>query len=209
MPRSRLDRFAKRTLDIAVSATGLMLLAPAMVVVAAAVRVALGSPVLFRQTRPGRNGAPFVLHKFRTMVDATSPDGSPLPDSARLTPFGALLRSTSLDELPQLWNVFRGEMSLVGPRPLLMRYNDRYSRRQARRLEATPGITGWAQIHGRNALDWNEKLELDVWYVEHESFCLDLRILAKTAHVVLLRQGISSRSDATMPEFFGTQTNNG
>jgi lipopolysaccharide/colanic/teichoic acid biosynthesis glycosyltransferase len=164
----------------------------------------MGSPVLFVQERPGLGGRPFRLVKFRTMRHATAPDGAPLPDADRLTPLGRFLRATSLDELPQLWNVLRGELSLVGPRPLLMQYLARYTPEQARRQDVLPGITGWAQVNGRNALAWDEKLALDVWYVDHWSLGLDLKILVRTLGKVLRRDGISQRGQATMPEFLGT-----
>ncbi|MFN3597237.1 MAG: sugar transferase [Rubricoccaceae bacterium] len=193
----------KRLFDIVCAALGLLVLAPVLGAVALAVRVKLGSPVLFRQTRPGLSGRPFEMVKFRTMTDARDAQGRLLPDAERLTAFGRFLRSTSLDELPELWNVLRGEMSLVGPRPLLMQYLERYSPEQARRHEVRPGITGWAQVNGRNALSWEEKFALDVWYVDHQSFALDLRILWMTVRKVLAREGISAESSATMPEFTG------
>jgi lipopolysaccharide/colanic/teichoic acid biosynthesis glycosyltransferase len=167
------------------------------------VRLFLGKPVLFRQDRPGLNAKSFTLLKFRTMTDARDAQGQLLPDAQRLTALGRFLRSTSLDELPELINVICGEMSLVGPRPLLPQYLNRYTSRQMRRHEVKPGITGWAQIHGRNGLDWNQKFALDLWYVDHQSFWLDLSILAKTARLVLAREGITKRGCATMPEFLG------
>jgi lipopolysaccharide/colanic/teichoic acid biosynthesis glycosyltransferase len=182
----------KRVLDAAASAAALLLLSPLLAAVALAVRVNLGSPVLFRQERPGLHGRPFRLVKFRTMRDAVGADGTPLPDGERLTPFGRLLRASSLDELPELWNVLRGEMSLVGPRPLLMEYLPLYSPRQARRHDVRPGLTGWAQVNGRNAPSWKERLEMDVWYVEHRSFALDLRILLRTVGAVFTRRGVSA-----------------
>ena len=182
---------------------GLIVLAPLFALVAIAVRVDVGSPVMFRQARPGLNGCPFKLIKFRTMRDACDSEGQTLPDEARLTRFGNFLRSTSLDELPELWNVVRGEMSLVGPRPLLMQYLPRYSARQARRHEVRPGITGWTQINGRNTLSWEEKFDLDIWYVENHSFILDLKILLKTLAKVFSRDGVSAQGHATMPEFKG------
>jgi sugar transferase EpsL len=194
----------KRLLDVAGALAGLALGAPIMAAAAAAVRLRLGSPVLFRQARPGLHGRPFELLKFRTMADARSSDGAPLPDDQRLTALGQLLRATSVDELPQLFNVLRGEMSLVGPRPLLMRYLERYDSRQARRHEVLPGITGLTQVRGRNALSWEEKFELDVQYVEQWSLALDARILAETVAAVLGRRGVSSRGHATMPEFTGS-----
>ena len=194
----------KRCADIGVAAVALLVAAPLLLLVALAVRVNLGSPVLFRQRRPGLNGRPFTMVKFRTMRDANGRDGRPLPDTERLTPFGKLLRSTSLDELPELWNVLYGEMSLVGPRPLLMEYLDRYTPEQARRHEVRPGVTGWAQVHGRNALSWEERFRLDVWYVEHRSLRLDLQILIRTFSMVLCRTGVTANGEATMSVFQGT-----
>ena len=193
----------KRLLDIGVSAVALLLGAPLLLVVAVAVRMNLGSPVLFRQQRPGLHGRPFTRVKFRTMRDAIGHDGRPLPDGERLTPFGKLLRSTSLDELPELWNVLRGEMSLVGPRPLLMEYLERYTPEQARRHDVRPGVTGWAQVNGRNALSWEERFRLDVWYVQHRSLRLDLQILTRTLTMVLRRTGVSAHGEATMSRFEG------
>lgn len=167
------------------------------------VRRKLGSPVLFRQVRPGLHGAPFEMVKFRTMTEQRGADGRLLPDSQRLTPFGRFLRASSLDELPELWNVLKGEMSLVGPRPLLMEYLPLYSTEQARRHDARPGITGWAQVNGRNALSWNEKFALDVWYVEHRSLWGDVKILGLTLKKVLIREGISAAGEATMSKFTG------
>jgi len=194
----------KRLFDIVVSAIALLLLSPVLAVVALLVRTKLGSPVLFRQKRPGLAGEPFEVMKFRTMTDARSPGGELLPDSARLTGFGRFLRSTSLDELPELLNVLVGEMSLVGPRPLLMEYLPLYSPDQARRHDVKPGLTGWAQINGRNALSWEEKFALDLWYVDNRSFLLDLRILALTVARVFSRTGISAQGEATMPRFTGS-----
>ena len=193
----------KRGLDIAGSAMGLALSAPVMAATAAAVGLTMGRPVLFRQPRPGLHGRPFDLIKVRTMRPPDPNDTSPR-DAERLTPTGALLRRLSLDELPTLWNVLRGDMSLVGPRPLLMRYLPRYTPEQARRHEVKPGVTGWAQIHGRNALSWEDKFRLDVWYVDHRSFALDLQILASTVWKVVRREGIGHGLEATMPEFMGT-----
>ncbi len=193
----------KRAFDLAVSASALILLAPVLAVVALMVRGRLGSPVLFRQVRPGLKGRPFEMVKFRTMRDATGPDGTPLPDAERLTPFGRWLRATSLDELPELWNVLRGEMSLVGPRPLLMEYLPLYSSEQARRHEVPPGITGWAQVNGRNALSWTRKFELDVWYVERHNLWLDVKIIAMTLGNILRRDGISAPGSATADRFEG------
>ena len=194
----------KRVFDVMAAFVALCLLSPALLFVAWQVRRKLGSPVLFQQIRPGRNGQPFQMIKFRTMLDAADAEGNPLPDAERLTPFGSLLRSTSLDELPELWNVLKGEMSLVGPRPLLMEYLPLYSSEQARRHEVRPGVTGWAQVNGRNALSWDEKFKLDVWYVDNSSFWLDLRILALTVKKVLVRDGISSTGEATMARFIGS-----
>ena len=194
---------AKTTLDRVAAAVGLLLILPLLLAVAAAVRAKLGSPVLFRQRRPGRHGRPFELLKFRTMRDATGADGRPLPDAERLTRLGRSLRAMSLDELPQLWNVLRGEVSLVGPRPLLMQYLPRYSPEQARRHDVLPGITGWAQVNGRNAISWEQKFELDVWYVDHWSLALDVKILLLTIARVLSRSGVSQGGHATMPEFMG------
>jgi len=191
---------AKRLLDLALVLPGLVLLAPVLVAVALAVRLKLGPGVLFRQERPGLHGRPFVILKFRTMQNG------PGTDAERLTPFGRFLRGTSLDELPELFNVLKGDMSLVGPRPLLMRYLPRYTPQQARRHEVPPGITGWAQINGRNALSWEEKFALDVWYVDNRSLTLDLVILWRTALAVLRREGISAPGEATMPEFLGTSS---
>jgi len=198
-------RFGKPLLDRAAAALGLVVLSPVLGVVAGLVRVKLGSPVLFRQTRPGLHGAPFTLVKFRTMTDARTPDGTLLPDAERLPPFGQFLRSSSLDELPELWNVLRGDMSLVGPRPLLMRYLDRYTPEQARRHDVRPGVTGLAQVSGRNALGWDEKFALDAEYVERMSLRLDLWILWQTLAKVVRREGISAGQHATMPEFMGAE----
>ncbi len=194
----------KRCLDIALLMIGLPLWLPVMLVVAVAVRLKMGRPVVFRQSRPGLRGEPFELLKFRTMTSGVDADGVPLPDRERLTPFGERLRRWSLDELPGLLNVFRGEMSLVGPRPLLTEYLDRYSPEQARRHEVKPGITGWAQVNGRNALTWEEKFELDVWYVDNMNLWLDLKILAMTVLKVLTGEGISQAGQATMKKFKGT-----
>lgn len=193
----------KRVLDLCLTIPALVLLSPVFAVTAVAVRLALGSPVLFRQRRPGMLGQPFWMIKFRTMTDARSADGDLLPDDVRLTRFGRFLRSTSLDELPELVNVLRGEMSLVGPRPLLMEYLLRYSPAEMRRHEVKPGITGWAQVHGRNALTWERKFALDVWYVDHHSLLLDVRILGLTILQVVRREGISQEGHATMAPFAG------
>ncbi len=193
----------KRTIDVVGSTLGLLLLSPLMAVVATLVAVRLGRPVLFHQRRPGRHGHLFTLIKFRTMTGEQSPEGHLLPDADRLTTLGKFLRSTSLDELPELWNVLRGDMSLVGPRPLMESYLDRYSAHQARRHEVRPGITGWAQVNGRNATTWTERLEMDVWYVDHRSLRLDGIILWRTLRTVFSRQGITADGHATMPEFKG------
>jgi sugar transferase EpsL len=197
----RVQAYLKRVFDIVVSAVALTVLAPVMGLIALAVWRTMGRPVLFRQARPGLHGKPFVMYKFRTMRDLRDAEGNLLPDEARLTPFGRWLRTTSLDELPELVNVLRGEMSLVGPRPLLMEYLERYTPEQARRHEVKPGITGWAQIHGRNNLSWEERLRLDVWYVDNWSLWLDLKILWRTLWMVLRREGISAQGHATMPRF--------
>jgi sugar transferase EpsL len=197
-------RHVKRWLDVALAGAALVVLSPLIGVTALAVRFRLGSPVLFRQERPGLGGIPFTLLKFRTMTDARDAAGQLLPDADRLPPFGRFLRSTSLDELPELLNVLRGDMSLVGPRPLLMRYLERYQSDQARRHEVPPGITGWAQVRGRNRLSWEQKFEHDVWYVDHRCFRLDLEILGLTLLNVLKRKGISQEGQATAQEFMGT-----
>lgn len=196
----------KRLFDIVASICGLLLLAPVIAIVAWQIRRKLGSPVLFRQVRPGLNGKPFEMIKFRTMRDAVDAAGNPLPDSERMTPFGSFLRSSSLDELPELWNVLKGDMSLVGPRPLLMEYLPLYSPEQYRRHEARPGVTGWAQINGRNALSWDEKFKLDIWYVDNRSFWLDLKIIFLTIKKVVVRDGISADGEATMAKFTGRKS---
>lgn len=196
----------KRLQDMMIAATALILLSPLLVIVALLVRLNLGAPILFRQLRPGLHGRPFQMLKFRTMRDAYDRDGVPLADADRITGFGRFLRSTSLDELPGLWSVLKGDMSLIGPRPLLMEYLPLYSPQQARRHEVRPGITGWAQVNGRNALSWDEKFALDLWYVEHRSFMLDLKILLLTVRKVLVRDGISAAGEATMPKFTGSET---
>jgi lipopolysaccharide/colanic/teichoic acid biosynthesis glycosyltransferase len=195
----------KRAIDALFAGVGLVVLSPVLLAIALAVRAKSGRPVLFRQVRPGRGGKPFEVLKFGSMRDVRDAAGRPLPDAERLTEFGAFLRRTSLDELPELWNVLRGDMSLVGPRPLLMQYLDRYTPEQARRHEVRPGITGWAQVNGRNALTWEERFRLDVWYVDHCSLILDLRILVMTAWKVLTGVGISASGHATMPEFEGSR----
>lgn len=198
-----MKRLLKRLLDILGAGVGLVLLAPIMGYLAWRIGRDMGRPVLFRQSRPGRDAEPFEMIKFRSMRDAVGEDGLPLPDAERITPLGAKLRSSSLDELPELWNVLKGEMSLVGPRPLLMEYVPLYDETQARRMEMRPGITGWAQINGRNALSWDEKFALDVWYVDNQSLWLDLKILWLTVRKVLARDGISADGEATMPKFNG------
>ena len=196
-------------MDILVASVALMLLAPPLLLLSVLVRISFGSPVLFRQVRPGLHGRPFEMVKFRTMTDERGADGALLPDVIRLTPFGRFLRATSLDELPELWNVIKGEMSLVGPRPLLMEYLPLYTPEQARRHEVRPGITGWAQVNGRNAVSWEKKFVLDVWYVDHCSLWLDLRILWLTVRKVLAREGISATGEATMTRFTGGDLNKG
>jgi len=195
----------KRGLDILAACVGLAAFAPAIAVIAALVAASTGRPILFTQTRPGKNGRVFTLYKFRTMSGATGAAGELLPDAERLTAVGRFLRRYSLDELPQLWNVLRGDMSLVGPRPLLVEYLPLYSAEQARRHEVRPGITGWAQVNGRNAQPWDERLRLDVWYVDHQSFWLDLRILWFTILKVLRSEGVSRPGHATMPRFTGNR----
>jgi lipopolysaccharide/colanic/teichoic acid biosynthesis glycosyltransferase len=196
----------KRFFDLLVAALLLSLLLPVMVVLMLMVRLRLGTPVLFSQSRPGLHGHPFLMFKFRTMTDARDPTGQLLPDSDRLTAFGLFLRSSSLDELPEVWNVLKGDMSLVGPRPLLLEYLDLYSPEQARRHEVRPGITGWAQVNGRNALSWEDKFKLDVWYVDNRTFWLDIKILWFTVYKVVLRDGINAEGEATMPKFTGTNS---
>lgn len=194
----------KRFFDIFAATAALLLLFLPLVALFLLIRAKLGSPVLFTQTRPGLHGQPFRMVKLRTMTDARGPDGQPLPDAERLTPFGRFLRSSSLDELPGLWNVLMGNMSLVGPRPLLMEYLPLYSPEQARRHEVRPGITGWAQVNGRNAIGWEEKFALDVWYVNNQSLWLDIKILLLTVKKVLVRDGISAEGEATMSRFTGS-----
>jgi len=193
----------KRLFDFTVAAFALIVLAIPLLVLTMLVRKKLGKPAFFRQMRPGMDGRPFQMVKFRTMTDARDGNGNLLPDADRLTDLGRFLRATSLDELPELWNVLKGDMSLVGPRPLLMEYLPLYSPEQARRHEVRPGVTGWAQINGRNALSWDEKFALDVWYVDNRSLWLDLRILALTIRKVLVREGISAAGEATMSKFTG------
>lgn len=196
----------KRLLDIIIASIALILLSPLYAVVAYKVKKNLGSPVLFRQVRPGLHGKPFEMIKFRTMKDAVDEQGNPLPDSERLTPFGQMLRSTSLDEMPELWNVIKGDMSIVGPRPLLMEYLPLYSPEQAKRHNVRPGMTGHAQVNGRNAISWEEKFKLDTWYVENQSIWLDFKIMFKTVHKVLAKDDISAKGEATMAKFTGTKT---
>ncbi|TSH76959.1 sugar transferase [Acinetobacter sp. RF15A] len=195
----------KRLLDIIIASIALILLSPLYAFVAYKVKKNLGSPVLFRQVRPGLHGKPFEMIKFRTMKDAVDEQGNPLPDNERLTPFGQMLRSTSLDEMPELWNVIKGDMSIVGPRPLLMEYLPLYSPEQAKRHDVRPGMTGHAQVNGRNAISWEEKFKLDTWYVENQSIWLDFKIMFKTVHKVLAKDDISAEGEATMTRFTGSQ----
>ncbi|MBU1306469.1 MAG: sugar transferase [Alphaproteobacteria bacterium] len=195
----------KRVFDIVVSAALLALLGVPLLGLALLIRIKLGAPVLFRQQRPGRGGKPFVLRKFRSMTNASYPNGNPLPDNQRITGFGRVLRASSLDELPELWNVLVGEMSLVGPRPLLMEYLPLYSAQQARRHEVRPGLTGWAQVNGRNAISWEEKFRHDVWYVDNRSFLLDLKIVFMTVQKVLQREGIAASGSETTKPFEGSR----
>ncbi|MQW92638.1 sugar transferase [Acinetobacter wanghuae] len=194
----------KRILDITIASTALILLSPVYLIVAHKVKKNLGSPVLFRQVRPGLHGKPFKMIKFRTMKDALDAEGNPLPDSERLTPFGKILRATSLDEMPELWNVIKGNMSIVGPRPLLMEYLPLYNEQQAKRHNVRPGITGYAQVNGRNAISWEKKFELDTWYVENQSLWLDFKIMLKTIKKVIAKDDISAEGEATMTKFTGT-----
>ena len=198
-------RFVKRCLDFLLSLAALIILSPVLLLVAVLVRCKLGSPILFKQERPGLHEKIFCMYKFRTMTDAKDADGNLLPDEVRLTKFGKLLRSTSLDELPELFNILKGDMAIVGPRPLLVQYLPRYNERQRRRHDVRPGFTGLAQVNGRNSISWPEKFEWDVRYVENVSFLMDLRIIAKTVKVVLRRDGISSETSATMEEFRGNE----
>ena len=197
----------KRLLDIIISLSALILLAPLYAIIGYKVKKNLGSPIFFKQTRPGLQAQPFDMIKFRTMKDATDTSGNLLPDSMRMTAFGKMLRSSSLDELPELWNVLKGDMSLVGPRPLLMEYVPLYNKEQTRRHEMRPGITGWAQINGRNAISWEEKFQLDVWYVDNHSIWLDLKILLLTLKKVFIKEGISADGEVTMTKFTGTDKN--
>jgi len=193
----------KRMVDLVITVLAFPVLFPFVFTIAVLARIQMGAPVFYKQVRPGLGGKPFKLYKFRTMTDARDSNGNLLPDSERMTRFGRFLRKTSLDELPELWNVLKGDMSLVGPRPLLMQYLNRYTPEQARRHEVKPGMTGWAQVNGRNALSWEEKFNLDVWYVDHQSFWLDMKIIAMTVWKVLRREGISQTGQATMEEFKG------
>lgn len=195
----------KRAFDFVLALVGLIILSPVLIWIAWKVRSRLGSPVVFRQRRPGLNGEPFDMIKFRTMLEAYDEHGKPLPNEQRMTPFGKWLRATSLDELPELWNVLKGNMSLVGPRPLRMEYLPLYNAHQARRHELRPGITGWAQINGRNSLSWEQKFDLDVWYVDNQSFLLDLKILFLTVKKVVVKEGINASEEVTMKPFTGTK----
>ncbi|AEC21751.1 putative carbamoyl phosphate synthase large subunit [Pusillimonas sp. T7-7] len=195
----------KRLFDMLAAATALLVLSPVLLGVAGLVAIKMGRPVFFRQLRPGLHEQPFLMLKFRTMLDSTDAQGQPLDDAQRLTPFGRWLRSTSLDELPELWNVLKGELSLVGPRPLLMEYLPRYNEAQRRRHEVRPGLTGWAQVNGRNSVDWDERFQMDVWYVDHRSFWLDMKILAMTVQLVLTRKGVNAQGEATMRKFTGNE----
>ncbi|ARC50649.1 sugar transferase [Neisseria mucosa] len=201
-----MSKFFKRLFDIIASASGLIFLSPVFLILIYLIRKNLGEPVFFTQERPGKDGKPFKMIKFRSMRDAVDKDGNPLPDSERLTPFGKKLRATSLDELPELWNVLKGEMSLVGPRPLLMSYLPLYNEFQNRRHEMRPGVTGWAQVNGRNALSWDEKFAHDIWYIDHYSFWLDMKILFLTVKKVFIKEGISAEGEATMPYFTGNDS---
>ena len=196
----------KRLLDIVIASIALVLLSPLYIYVAYKVKKNLGSPVLFRQERPGLNGKPFEMIKFRTMKDAVDAQGNPLPDSERLTPFGKILRSTSLDEMPELWNVIKGDMSVVGPRPLLMEYLPLYNKEQAKRHDVRPGMTGHAQVNGRNAISWEQKFKLDTWYVENQSTVLDLKIMLKTVQKVIAKDDISEAGEVTMTKFTGSES---
>ena len=202
-----MSKFFKRLVDIIASASGLIILSPVFLILAYLIRKNLGSPVFFIQERPGKDGKPFKMIKFRSMRDAVDKDGNPLPDSERLTPFGKKLRAASLDELPELWNVLKGDMSLVGPRPLLMSYLPLYNDFQFRRHEMRPGVTGWAQVNGRNAISWDEKFAYDIWYIDHFSLWFDMKILFLTIKKVFIKEGISAEGEATMPYFTGNDSN--
>ncbi len=197
------NKMIKRLFDIIVSLCLLIGLSPIIMLSALLVKSRLGSPIFFKQTRPGKNGKPFAMIKFRTMLDALDREGNPLPDGERLTPFGKKLRASSIDELPELWNVLKGEMSLVGPRPLLMEYLPLYNAEQKRRHKVKPGLTGWAQVNGRNAISWEDKFKLDLWYVDNQSFWLDIKILFLTVKKVLIKDGISGEGEVTMSKFTG------
>ena len=202
-----MSKFFKRLFDIIASASGLIFLSPVFLMLAYLIRKNLGEPVFFTQERPGKDGKPFKMIKFRSMRDAVDKDGNPLPDSERLTPFGKKLRAASLDELPELWNVLKGDMSLVGPRPLLMSYLPLYNDFQFRRHEMRPGVTGWAQVNGRNAISWDEKFAYDIWYIDHFSLWFDMKILFLTIKKVFIKEGISAEGEATMPYFTGNDSN--
>ena len=202
-----MSKFFKRLFDIVASASGLIFLSPVFLILIYLIRKNLGEPVFFTQDRPGKDGKPFKMIKFRSMRDAVDKDGNPLPDSERLTPFGKKLRAVSLDELPELWNVLKGDMSLVGPRPLLMSYLPLYNDFQFRRHEMRPGVTGWAQVNGRNAISWDEKFAYDIWYIDHFSLWFDMKILFLTIKKVFIKEGISAEGEATMPYFTGNDSN--
>ena len=202
-----MSKFFKRLFDIIASASGLIFLSPVFLILIYLIRKNLGEPVFFTQERPGKDGKPFKMIKFRSMRDAVDKDGNPLPDSERLTPFGKKLRAVSLDELPELWNVLKGDMSLVGPRPLLMSYLPLYNDFQFRRHEMRPGVTGWAQVNGRNAISWDEKFAYDIWYIDHFSLWFDMKILFLTIKKVFIKEGISAEGEATMPYFTGNDSN--
>ncbi len=202
-----MSKFFKRLFDIIASASGLIILSPVFLILAYLIRKNLGAPVFFTQERPGKDGKPFKMIKFRSMRDAVDKDGNPLPDSERLAPFGKKLRAASLDELPELWNVLKGDMSLVGPRPLLMSYLPLYNDFQFRRHEMRPGVTGWAQVNGRNAISWDEKFAYDIWYIDHFSLWFDMKILFLTIKKVFIKEGISAEGEATMPYFTGNDSN--
>lgn len=201
--RSIYEKYIKRAIDVALSFLAIIVLSPVMFIVAILVRIKLGTPVIFKQERPGLHGNIFTLYKFRTMTDAKDQNGRLFPDEDRMTDFGRRLRSASLDELPELFNILKGDMAFVGPRPLLVKYLSRYSQRQKRRHEVMPGLTGYAQINGRNSLSWEERFEMDIWYVDHINFILDVKILFKTVSIVLKKDGINSETSATMEEFKG------
>lgn len=201
--RSIYEKYIKRAIDVALSFLAIIVLSPVMFIVAILVRIKLGTPVIFKQERPGLHGNIFTLYKFRTMTDAKDQNGRLFPDEDRMTDFGRRLRSASLDELPELFNILKGDMAFVGPRPLLVKYLSRYSQRQKRRHEVMPGLTGYAQINGRNSLSWEERFEMDIWYVDHINFILDVKILLKTVSIVLKKDGINSETSATMEEFKG------